>query len=492
MPERTQTLVVEGYDARKIQAIAFGALLQLDWTAKYAGNNTLVSYIHKTMKGYDSEITIQASDDRLTVTSKMPQEKAGDEGAEKNVTAFMNAFETVKAKVNDEEIEAWNQKVSLIEGDTVKLAEQETKQMKEVDSVMKLSTGNRYITYSIIVINALVFIIMTVNGVNAFKPTGVDIINWGGNYGTLTLSGDWWRLITNVFVHIGIVHIAFNMYALFMVGVYLEPMLGKTRYLAAYLCTGIFASLASLWWHKDPVASAGASGAIFGLYGVFLALLSTNLVPKHIRNSLFQSIGIFVAYTLIYGMRSGIDNASHVGGLLSGLGVGYLYYFGLKQPKKKSVAIAGGLLLATLTAAFLYLNQNKLSQETRMQAKEKIKEYDFSDASKYDEQFTKIVESEKKAMAPLQTDNPDPKQVELISLPAWDTAGKAAELMKTYKISDKAMEKAVMLGNYVELRKEQTHLWLDIQAKVDSLKVTEFLRVRMAADSILRNLNSSQ
>jgi rhomboid protease GluP len=492
MPEKTQTLVVEGYDARKLQAIAFGALLQLDWTVKYAGNNTLVSYIHKTLKGYDSEITIQASEDRLTVTSKMPQGKVSDGGTEKDVTEFMNEFETVKAKANDEDIELWNQKVSVIEEETVKLAEQETKQLKEVDSVMKLSTGNQYITYSIIVINVLVFIMMGVSGVNAFTPTGVDIINWGGNYGTLTLSGDWWRLITNVFVHIGIVHIAFNMYALFMVGVYLEPMLGKARYLVAYLCTGIFASLASLWWHKDPVASAGASGAIFGLYGVFLALLSTNLVPKHIRNSLFQSIGIFVAYTLIYGMRSGVDNSAHVGGLLSGLVIGYLYYFGLKQPGKKSVAIAAGLLLATVAMAFLYLNQNKLSQETRMEAKEKIKEYDFSDASRYDEQFTKIVESEKRAMAPLKTDSPDPKQVELISLPAWDTAGKAAELMKTYKISDKAMEKAVMLGNYVELRKQQTRLWLDIRTKGDSLKIPEYLRVRMAADSILGTLNSPQ
>jgi rhomboid protease GluP len=492
MPEKTQTLIVDGYGARRLQAIAFGALLQLEWTVKYAGNNTLVSYIHKTLKGYDSEITIQASDDHLTVTSKMPGEKAGGDETGKDVSDFVDAFETIKAKANDEEIEAWDQRVSVIEEETVKLSEQEVKQIKEVDSVMNLSTANRYITYAIIVVNALVFIMMAISGVNAFNPTGVDIINWGGNYGTLTLSGDWWRLITNIFVHIGIIHIAFNMYALFMVGVYLEPMLGKIRYLAAYLCTGIFASLTSLWWHKDPVASAGASGAIFGLYGVFLALLSTNLVPKHIRNSLLQSIGIFIAYNLIYGMRSGVDNAAHVGGLLSGLVIGYIYYLELKRPGKKPVVIAAVLLLVTLAAAFLYLNQNKLSQETRMQAKEKMKEYDFSDASKYDDQFTKIVESEKKAMEPLQRDNPDPKQVELISLPAWDTAVRAAELMKTYKVSEKAMKKAAMLENYVEFRKQQTHLWLDIQTRGDSLKIPEYFRIRMAADSILRDLNSNK
>src|SRR5436190_7503813 len=173
MPEKTQTLVVEGYDSRKLQAIAFGALMQLDWTVKYAGNNTLVSYIHRTLKGYDSEITIQTSDDRLTITGKMPQGKAGDTGAEKDVSDFVAAFETVKANANNEEIEAWNQKVIAIEEETIKLAEQETKQMKEVDSVMNLSTGNRYITYSIIVINVLVFIMMGINGVNLFTPTGV-------------------------------------------------------------------------------------------------------------------------------------------------------------------------------------------------------------------------------------------------------------------------------------------------------------------------------
>jgi hypothetical protein len=143
MPEKTQTLVVEGYDARKLQAIAFGALLQLDWTVKYAGNNTLVSYIHKTLKGYDSEITIQASEDRLAVTSKMPQGKVSDGGAEKDVTEFMNAFETVKAKANDEDIEVWNQKVSVIEEETVKLAEQETKQSspRQISSIGSFRTS---------------------------------------------------------------------------------------------------------------------------------------------------------------------------------------------------------------------------------------------------------------------------------------------------------------------------------------------------------------
>ena len=174
---------------------------------------------------------------------------------------------------------------------------------------------------------------MVAIGVSLISPTGEDIINWGGNFSPYTTSGDWWRLITCVFVHIGIIHLLFNMYALYTIGVYLEPMLGKTKYIVAYLCTGVFASLVSLWWHETPVASAGASGAIFGMYGLFLALLSTNLIPKQVRSQLLQSIGIFVFYNLVYGMRSGVDNAAHIGGLVSGLMIGYIYYLQLQKKR---------------------------------------------------------------------------------------------------------------------------------------------------------------
>src|SRR5678809_608301 len=101
------------------------------------------------------------------------------------------------------------------------------------------------------------------------------------------------------------------------------------KYIIAYLATGIFASLASLWWHSEGINSAGASGAIFGLYGVFLALLFTNLIPKQVRSALLQSIGIFVVFNIVYGMRSGIDNAAHIGGLLTGMLIGFIFYLEL-------------------------------------------------------------------------------------------------------------------------------------------------------------------
>lgn len=202
----------------------------------------------------------------------------------------------------------------------------EQKEVEEVDRAINNSSNTIYATYTIIGINVLVFILMLFDGAGLLDSNTLVHIKWGSNYSPLTLSGDWWRLITNIFIHFGIIHITMNMYCLYSVGVYLEPILGKVKYIAAYLCTGILASITSLWWHSEGVNSAGASGAIFGMYGLFLALLTTtNLIPKKIRRALLQSTVIFVVYNLVYGIKSGVDNAAHIGGLLSGFILGYLY-----------------------------------------------------------------------------------------------------------------------------------------------------------------------
>lgn len=178
----------------------------------------------------------------------------------------------------------------------------------------------------------------------------------GANFKPYTLEGEWWRLITNCFIHIGVFHLLFNMYALLYIGVLLEPYLGKARFAGAYLLTGIIASLTSLAWH-DLTLSAGASGAIFGMYGVFLAMLTTNLIDKAKRNALLTSIAIFVGYNLVNGMKGGIDNAAHLGGLVSGILIGYLFYPGLKNPDNtrklySTLGIATFLVLTTAIIAY--------------------------------------------------------------------------------------------------------------------------------------------
>jgi rhomboid protease GluP len=144
------------------------------------------------------------------------------------------------------------------------------------------------------------------------------------------------------------------MYALIYIGLLLEPYLGKTRFLAAYMLTGIAASTASFWYH-DQTVSAGASGAIFGMYGVFLAMLTTNFIEKAARRAMLTSIGIFVAYNLLNGMKGGIDNAAHLGGLCTGFIVGYLYYPSLKNPQATHITLGtiAALAVFVFTGCFI-------------------------------------------------------------------------------------------------------------------------------------------
>ncbi len=467
MPEKSQTIAVSGYDSVKLQAIAHGTLEQLGWTIKYAGENTLVAYTPRNWKKYEDEITIQTEDNRLTVTSKMIHNELADLMGrnKKHITEFLAAFEMVKAKATDLNTGEWAEKINLLKEDTVKVAEQEIKHAEEIDKVMNFSKSNLYLTYGIIGLNLLVFILMVAGGADFMQPTGIDIIRWGANYGPLTLSGDWWRLISCVFVHIGIIHLLFNMYALYMAGVYLEPLLGKARYMVAYLCTGVFASLASLWWHNNPTASAGASGAIFGMYGVFLALLSTNLIPKQIRNGLLQSIGVFIVYNLIYGMKSGVDNAAHVGGLLSGFVIGYLYYlFGMKEEnaeRKKSIITIAVALLTVLITIF-YLDKKKETVGARNKAKNEIEQYNYKDADKFNSKYNSIIEMQDRATVPLNdttlTDDQLLEKIESITLPEWEKADLAVKELKAYNVSDKAKQKAEVMQRYIDLRKEQALL----------------------------------
>jgi rhomboid protease GluP len=148
------------------------------------------------------------------------------------------------------------------------------------------------------------------------------------------------------------------MYALLYIGLLLEPHLGKARFLSTYLLTGIAASVTSLWWH-DLTISAGASGAIFGMYGIFLAMLTTDLIEKSARKTLLTSIAIFVGYNLLNGLKGGIDNAAHLGGLISGIVIGYAFVPSLKKnddSKFKYALIAIFSVIIIFVSAMVYKN----------------------------------------------------------------------------------------------------------------------------------------
>jgi len=126
------------------------------------------------------------------------------------------------------------------------------------------------VTQAIVGINVAVFVAMALAGVSFLDPTTADVRLWGGNYGPLTIGGQWWRLLSCVFVHIGIIHIALNMWCLWGLGRIAEAIYDHWTFGAVYLITGVSASVASLAWNPART-SAGASGAIFGIAGALIA-----------------------------------------------------------------------------------------------------------------------------------------------------------------------------------------------------------------------------
>ncbi len=183
-----------------------------------------------------------------------------------------------------------------------------------------------FVTPILMHLNLVLFLLIVIAGLGFLSFGSDDLLTWGANYRPLTVRGQWWRLLTSTFLHGGAMHLFMNLYGLMFVGLFLEPVLGRAKLLLIYLLTGVVASLASLLWYTATV-SVGASGAIFGLYGAFVALLLAGAFPAEFKKPFLFSTAVFVGYNLLFGfLAEGIDNAAHLGGLASGLVAGYLIY----------------------------------------------------------------------------------------------------------------------------------------------------------------------
>jgi membrane associated rhomboid family serine protease/Flp pilus assembly protein TadD len=200
--------------------------------------------------------------------------------------------------------------------------------------------------------NVMVFIAMVIASGPSLDFTGQVMVHFGANFGPYTLSGQWWRLVTYMFLHGCFFHIAMNMWCLWNLGTLCESLYGRFTYAAIYLITGVAGGLASVGWNPS-VLSVGASGAIFGLTGALIAsfyLGEFSLSGISIKGTL-SSLLFFAGFSLFLGrVVPGIDNACHVGGLVSGLILGAL--IALAAPERdKPMARIGILLFAVVLLA---------------------------------------------------------------------------------------------------------------------------------------------
>jgi rhomboid protease GluP len=185
-------------------------------------------------------------------------------------------------------------------------------------------------TYVLVGINCLVYIAMVLSGVSAISPTAMDILRWGADRGVNVLNGEWWRLLSATFVHVGLLHLATNMWCLWNLGLLGEPLIGPLGVLAIYMLTGIAGNLLST--AANPyIVGAGASGAVFGIAGILIVLLSNKKLPipqfelHRLRKSViwFAILNFVIGgSTMVLNTSIRIDNMAHLGGFLSGLALG--------------------------------------------------------------------------------------------------------------------------------------------------------------------------
>jgi rhomboid protease GluP len=203
--------------------------------------------------------------------------------------------------------------------------------------------------------NVMVFIAMVIASGPSLDFTGQVELHFGANFGPYTLSGQWWRLVTYMFLHSGVMHIAFNMWCLWDLGRLCESLYGRWTFAAIYLITGVAGGLASVAWNPQ-VLSVGASGAIFGLAGALAAsfYLGEFSIPKVAIQGTLRSLLFFIGFNVIFGaMIPGIDNACHGGGLVSGVILGALIARMAPQhdsPRRVGVLVV--VALAVVLAAF--------------------------------------------------------------------------------------------------------------------------------------------
>ncbi|MGO9403226.1 MAG: rhomboid family intramembrane serine protease [Terriglobales bacterium] len=200
-------------------------------------------------------------------------------------------------------------------------------QRVEVAPWMRSQSSSMAVTQVIFGINVAVFVAMTLAGVSMLdNPSGQDLVRWGANFGPYTVSGEWWRLLTCVFIHGGLLHIGFNMWCLWDLGRLAESVYGHWTFAVVYLITGLAASLGSVIWNP-VVLSVGASGAIFGIAGALIAsfYLGEFSLPRAAMGGTLRSLVVFVGFNLFFGrVVARTDNAAHIGGLLMGLLLGAL------------------------------------------------------------------------------------------------------------------------------------------------------------------------
>jgi rhomboid protease GluP len=377
----SQYLALNRFSKSQFIFIAIEVVKQLNWKIIEINETEILVESQNTNNTWNEYIIINVENENALIKSWSRGKQIYDRGRnKKNFDSFLELF---YAFIKEKEVLDENESLFKEYISNEKTAIQSNSEEEKITTFYSffsifIPTNDYYITPILININILYFLIMCFSGVNPFLPEINDIIDWGGNYGPLTIENNWWRLLSSCFVHIGIFHLLMNCLALAYIGLLIESNLKKGTFLLTYLFAGIFASLCSLFWN-DNLVSAGASGAIFGMYGVLLPLLLFGKIDKKLNPNLLSSTVVFIIVNLMSGFQEGIDGAAHIGGLCFGIVSGSIIV--LLASKRKTALVIVSTFAVILCAILINIcKDNKVFLYQTLEYETGMK--DFSEMEK--------------------------------------------------------------------------------------------------------------
>lgn len=210
--------------------------------------------------------------------------------------------------------------------------------------------SNAYVTWTLLILTIGVYLVEVLAGGSQNSNT---LMTMGAMTNVSIQTGDWWRLITPIFLHLSVFHIFMNGFTLLYVGQILEPMIGHWRFLTIYLLSGITGNLASFAFGSDNAISVGASTSIFGLFAAFLALGFIYRENKFMTEIGKSFLGLIVVNLLLDLLMPSINIWGHLGGALGGLFLGYtLGLPGIQRPKMVYRILS--LIVLVIISYFMY------------------------------------------------------------------------------------------------------------------------------------------
>ncbi|QPH38165.1 rhomboid family intramembrane serine protease [Pedobacter endophyticus] len=351
-PKVEKFIPLGDFPADKYLIVAQQAIENLGWKLSHLSETGLIAYTTISFQSYSEEISIRIHGNFAVVKSECVgiQMFFNDYGKnDLNLEKFFHEFEYVEFHLKD----VWDDRLAkfnalIAEQDDLYFEKAPLATKNKIKNVLYLFFPQKgyTVTPALVIVNVLYFIIVSLLSAVFFRYLLIsqrqhfDVYKFvekvkdfrlalGVNHRNTVLNGQFWRLVTHQFIHGSVSHLFFNMYALIYLGLMIENKLGWKKYLFIYLLSGVCGGLISLTVHQESIMM-GASGAIMGLYGAFIALLVNKTFEKKATQALLISTLIVSFLVLLNGsFGKRVDNAAHIGGFVSGFIFCYLLTFKL-------------------------------------------------------------------------------------------------------------------------------------------------------------------